>query len=132
VTGGVGISALAFAAVIFLWTPPHFWALATLVERDYREAGIPMLPAVAGYHRTARAMTAYAVATVIVSTVPVLSGELGLLYLVAALAAGAWLVGACQRHLRSLGAGSARKVFLASLGYLGVLFLAAAMDSVVS
>lgn len=132
VTGGVGISALAFAAVIFLWTPPHFWALATLVERDYRQAGIPMLPAVAGYQRTARAMLGYAIATVIVSAVPVINDELGVLYLVTALAAGAWLVAACWTHVRSLGAGSARKVFLASLGYLGLLFLAAAFDSVMS
>jgi protoheme IX farnesyltransferase len=132
VTGGVGVSAVAFAAVIFFWTPPHFWALATLVERDYEQAGIPMLPVVAGPRRTAQAMLRYAVATVIVSVVPVLRGDLGILYLGTALGTGAWLVAACAHHLRSPGPATARKAFLASLGYLGWLFLAAALDSVVS
>ena len=132
VTGGVGVSAVAFAAVIFFWTPPHFWALATLVERDYEQAGIPMLPVVAGPRRTAQAMLGYAVATVIVSVVPVLRGDLGILYLGTALGAGSWLVAACARHLRSPGHATARKAFLTSLGYLGWLFLAAALDSVVS
>lgn len=131
VTGTVGVSALALAAVIFFWTPPHFWALATLVQRDYEQAGIPMLPVVAGHRRTARAMLGYAVATVIVSGVPVLQGDLGILYLGTALGAGAWLVAACARHLRSPGPVTARKAFLTSLGYLGWLFLAAAVDSVV-
>jgi protoheme IX farnesyltransferase len=132
VTGGVGVSALAFAAVIFLWTPPHFWALATLAERDYRQAGIPMLPVVAGHRRTARAMLGYAVATVAASVVPILSGDLGIVYAPAAIAAGAWLVGACHRHLRCPGTASARSVFVTSIGYLGLLFLAAALDSVLS
>lgn len=132
VTGQVGVSAMAFAAVIFLWTPPHFWALATLVERDYEQAGIPMLPVVAGHRRTARAMLAYAIATMIVSVVPVLHGDLGNLYLGAALGSGAWLVDACARHLRSPGPATARKAFLTSLGYLGLLFLAAALDGTVS
>lgn len=132
VTGRVGVSAVAFAAVIFLWTPPHFWALATLVERDYEEAGIPMLPVVAGQRRTARAMLGYATATVIVSVVPVLAGDLGVLYLGTALGAGAWLVDACARHFRAPGPSTARKAFLTSLGYLGLLFLAAGLDSAVT
>lgn len=131
VTGGVGVTAFAFAAVIFLWTPPHFWALATLAGDDYRQAGIPMLPAVAGPRRTARAMLAYAVGAVAASVVPVVSGDLGILYLVVALAAGAWLTGACHRHLRRLEPATARRVFLGSLGYLGALFVAAAVDIVV-
>lgn len=132
VTGGLSVSALAFAAVIFLWTPPHFWAIATLAEGDYRQAGIPMMPVVAGPRRTARAMLGYAVATVAASVVPVLSGDLGIVYLAAAVGAGGWLVAACQRHLRALDRASATKVFVTSLGYVGVLFLAAALDSVVS
>ena len=132
VTGGVGVSALAFAAVIFLWTPPHFWALATLVERDYEHAGIPMLPVVAGHRETARAMLAYAFATLAVSVVPALWGDLGIVYLVSAVAAGGWLVAACLRHLHHLEPSSARRVFVTSLGYVGVVFLAADLDSVVS
>jgi len=128
VTGDVGVSALALAAVIFFWTPPHFWALATLVEDDYRAAGIPMMPAVAGARRTAQAMWAYALGTVAVSLVPVMMGDLGLLYLAVALAAGLWFAHACHHHLRRLEAATARKVFLASLGYLGALFAATALD----
>ena len=132
VTGGLSVSALAFAAVIFLWTPPHFWALATLAERDYRQAGIPMLPVVAGRRRTARAMFGYAIATLAASLVPVMMGDLGVVYLAAAIAVGAWLIAACYRHLRTLERATAMKVFMTSLGYIGVLFLAAALDSVVS
>jgi heme o synthase len=131
VTGIVGPTALALAGVIFLWTPPHFWALATLANDDYRAAGIPMLPAVAGTRRTARAMLAYALAAVAASLVPVVAGDLGALYLAVALAGGAWLARACHQHLRRLERATARRVFLGSLGYLGALFIAAALDVVV-
>lgn len=130
VTGTVGTTALAFAAVIFLWTPPHFWALATLADDDYRAAGIPMLPVVVGSRRTARAMLAYAYATVAASVVPVAVGDLGTLYLSVALVGGAWLVRACHRHLLRLERATARRVFFGSLGYLGAVFAAAAVDVV--
>jgi len=130
VTGTVGASALALAAVVFLWTPPHFWALATLVDDDYRAAGIPMLPAVVGPRRTARAMYAYALGTVAVSLIPVVIGDLGWLYLAVALVVGGWFAGACRRHLHSLEPATARRVFLASLGYLGALFAATSLDVV--
>ena len=132
VTGGLSVSAVAFAAVIFLWTPPHFWAIATLAEQDYRQAGIPMMPVVAGPRRTAWAMLGYAVATVLASLVPAVLGDLGIVYLAAAAGAGGWLVAACCRHLRALERASASRVFVASLGYVGVLFFAAALDSLVS
>jgi protoheme IX farnesyltransferase len=131
VTGTVGVTALALAAVIFLWTPPHFWALATLADEDYRAAGVPMLPAVAGARRTARAMLAYALAAGAVSLVPVVRGDLGILYAAVALAAGVWLAGACHHHLRRLEPVTARRVFLGSLGYLGALFAAAVVDVMV-
>lgn len=130
VTGTVEATAVALAAVIFLWTPPHFWALATLVETDYRAAGIPMLPAVAGPRRTAQSMYAYAVGTVAASLVPVAVGDLGLLYLAVAVGLGAWLLAACHGHLQHLQPVTARRVFLASLGYLGVLFAATTLDVV--
>ncbi|MGH9002783.1 MAG: UbiA family prenyltransferase, partial [Acidimicrobiia bacterium] len=128
VTGTVGATALAFAAVIFLWTPPHFWALATLANDDYQAAGIPMLPAVVGARRTARAMLAYAGGMVLASLVPVAVGDLGALYLSVALIGGAWLVRACHRHVRRLERCTARQVFLGSLAYLAALFAAAAVD----
>jgi heme o synthase len=130
VTGGVGVSALALAGVIFLWTPPHFWALASLADQQYRDAGIPMLPAVAGGSaRAARAMLAYTVATVAVSVIPVVAGDLQTLYLAVALAGGVWMMASCRRHLRAPDRATARQVFLASIVYLAALFLAAAVDA---
>jgi protoheme IX farnesyltransferase len=131
VTGGVGVTALALAGVIFLWTPPHFWALATLAGEQYKDAGVPMLPAVAGSARAARAMLAYSVATVVVSVVPVVVGDLHGLYLLLAVGGGAWLVVSCRDHLRVLERATARRVFLASIGYLAAVFLAASIDAVV-
>jgi heme o synthase len=128
VTGTVGPTALALAAVIFLWTPPHFWALATLAGDEYRGAGIPMLPAVAGWRRTARAMLAYTLGTVAASLIPVVVGDLRGFYLVVALFGGVWLTGRCLDHVRSPDRATARRVFLTSIGYLAALFLAAAVD----
>jgi protoheme IX farnesyltransferase len=130
VDGGVSVTAIALASVIFLWTPPHFWALATVVDDDYRGAGVPMRPSVVGAARTAQSMKAYALGTVVASLVPVVMGDLRGLYLTVALAAGGWLVVACEEHRRLLEPSSARRVFLTSLGYLGALFLAAAADVV--
>ena len=130
VDGGVSVTAVALAAVIFLWTPPHFWALATVVDEDYRAAGVPMRPSVVGAARTARSMKAYALGTVVASLVPVVLGDLRGLYLAVALAAGGWLVVACDEHCSLLQPSSARRVFLTSLGYLGALFAAAAADVV--
>jgi protoheme IX farnesyltransferase len=130
VDGGVSLTAVALAAVIFLWTPPHFWALATIVDDDYRAAGVPMRPSVIGAARTARSMKTYALATLGVSLIPVIVGDLRGLYLAVALAAGGWLVTACEEHRRLVEAATARRVFLVSLAYLGALFLAAAVDVV--
>jgi protoheme IX farnesyltransferase len=92
---------------------------------------VPMLPVVAGPLRTARAMLLYALATVAVSLVPVLVGDLKAFYLAVALGVGGWLVAACWQHLRRLELASARSVFLTSLSYLGLLFVAAATDTMV-
>ncbi len=128
VTGTVSVTALALAAVIFLWTPPHFWALATLAKDDYQAAGVPMMPAVAGSRRTARAMLAYAAGMLAASLVPGIAGDLQALYLLVAAAGGVWLLRACHHHVRRLERATARRVFLGSLAYLGALFVAAAVD----
>jgi protoheme IX farnesyltransferase len=131
VTGHVGLAAVELAAVILLWTPPHFWALATILEADYRSVGIPMLPVVAGRAVAARRMLVYAVATVAVSVAPPLWTELGPGYVVAALVLGSWLVAVCVRHRRLLTAASAGRVFRASMLYLAAVFLAAAVGGAV-
>ncbi len=127
-TGGLDATALALAAVIFLWTPPHFWALATLLREDYRRAGIPMLPVVARPERTARDMLAYAAATVAVSLLPAAWRGLGPTYALAAAALGAALLGLAHAYRRDLGAAGAGRLYLYSLVYLAVLFAAAALD----
>ena len=128
VTGTISTTAIALAAVIFLWTPPHFWALATLANEEYQAAGVPMLPAVAGPRRTATNMLRYAAGLLAASLVPVVTGDLGAIYLVVALAAGGWFVGACRRHVRRLEPATARQVFLGSLAYLAAVFMAATLD----
>jgi heme o synthase len=128
VTGTISTTAIALAAVIFLWTPPHFWALATLANEEYQAAGIPMLPAVAGPRRTATTMLRYAAGLLVASLGPVVTGDLGAIYLVVALIAGGWFVGTCRRHLRRLEPATARRVFLASLTYLAAVFMAATLD----
>ena len=71
-------------AIVFLWTPPHFWALALLIKRDYAAAGVPMLPVVRGESETARQIVLYTVALVAFTLAPALWGQFGLVYLVAA------------------------------------------------
>ena len=131
VTGRVGTTALALAVVILLWTPPHFWALAILLEADYRRGGVPMLPVVAGRCVTARRMLLYAIATVAVTVAPPLWADLGRVYGVAAAVLGVWFVRLCELHRREPSNARAAKVFHASMLYLAALFLAAAAGAAV-
>src|SRR4029453_1021791 len=71
-------------AVVFLWTPPHFWALALLIKRDYANAGVPMLPVVRGERETVKEILLYTAALVAFTLAPALWGQFGLVYLVAA------------------------------------------------
>lgn len=127
-TGSVGSTALALAAVIFLWTPPHFWALATLLREDYRRVGVPMLPAVASPERTARLMLSYAAGAIVASVAPVAWGGLGFVYLPVALAAGFELLRRAEAYRRHPDPSRARKIYVYSLVYLAGLFTAAALD----
>src|ERR1700737_600732 len=85
VTGRLDLTALALFAVIFFWTPPHFWALAQLIRRDYEQAGVPMLPVVAGDLPAKRQSLFYAVLTVAASAVPFFTHAGGWVYLAGAL-----------------------------------------------
>jgi protoheme IX farnesyltransferase len=128
VTGEVGVPAVALFAIIFLWTPPHFWALAILLEDDYRRAGVPMLPSVAGTPAAARQIAAYTAALLAASLVPVETGDLGWVYGAAAALLGgrfAWLAVAL---VRDPSRAAARRTFLFSLTYLAALFAAMGVD----
>ena len=86
-TGNLTLPALWLFLIVFFWTPPHFWALALLIKRDYEAAHIPMLPVVRGERETTRQIVLYAVVLVAVTVAPFVGGTLGLPYLVAALVA---------------------------------------------
>lgn len=120
VTGSLDLTAWSLFAVVFFWTPPHFWALAQLIRGDYAEAGVPMLPVVAGDQAAKRQSLAYSVIVLVVSTVPYLTGRAGLVYLIGAMILGAGLVALAALDLR--GRRWTRPLFLYTIGYMGALF----------
>jgi protoheme IX farnesyltransferase len=130
-TGNLAIPALFLFLIVFLWTPPHFWALALLIKRDYAAAGIPMLPVVRGETETARAIVRYSLALVAVTVLPVAWRTLGMVYLAAALALGVALVGLALALQRETTPVRARRLFSFSLAYLALLFVAMAVDPLV-
>jgi protoheme IX farnesyltransferase len=134
VTGSLAWAPFILFAVVFFWTPPHFWALAIRYREDYARAGVPMLPVVASPQRVAREIVAYSWLTVLVSLVlwPVATGWL---YGVLAAAAGVLLVGAAHRLLARTRQGenakAAMQLFHLSNSYLAFLFVAVAVDTFV-
>jgi protoheme IX farnesyltransferase len=124
----VGWGAWALAAIIFFWTPPHFWSLALCRADEYRAAGIPMLPVVAGTARTARAIFAGALLTLAASLVPVLTGDLGPLYAVLAVALGVGLARSAAGLLREPSASRAWRNYKLSNYYLLGLFTGMLID----
>ncbi len=130
-TGGLTVAALYPFAIVFLWTPPHFWALSLLVKDDYGRAGIPMLPVARGERVTRREILAYSIALVALTMAPFATGLFGLPYLVAALTLGAGFVGLAVALLVRPSATAAVRLHVASLAYLALLFGAMAIDRVI-
>jgi protoheme IX farnesyltransferase len=129
-TGNLTLPAIALFAIVFVWTPPHFWALALLIKENYAAAKVPMLPNVRGDRETARQIVLYTVGMVAVTLVPVALGWSGLVYLGSALALGAvflWLAVKLQRELTKR---RAAVLFHYSLLYLALLFAAMALDPI--
>jgi heme o synthase len=127
-TGNLTLPAVWLFLIVFLWTPPHFWALALLIRRDYEAAQIPMLPVVRGERETTRQIVWYSLVLVGVTFVPVVWGTLGLPYLVAAIALGGaflWLAIVLRRETTPR---HAAVLFHYSLLYLALLFVAMALD----
>jgi protoheme IX farnesyltransferase len=130
-TGHLGWAALAMFAIVFVWTPPHFWALALMIKEHYARAGVPMLPVTKGDRATAKQIVWYSLVMVAVTLVPVAFGVFGLAYGVCALLLGAvftWLAVELQRTLERR---AAVKLFHFSLLYLALLFVAMAIDAVI-
>jgi heme o synthase len=130
-TGDVTVPALLLFVIVFVWTPPHFWALALLIKDNYRAAGVPMLPVVRGDRETARQIVVYSVGLVGVTLLPAAFGSAGLLYLASALALGAVFLWLAERLRRDTSPRRAMLLFHYSLLYLALLFVALAVDPVV-
>ena len=128
VTGDLTLPALWLFLIVFLWTPPHFWALALLIRRDYEAAGIPMLPVVRGERETARQIVLYAAALVAFTLVPFIWGPLGVAYLTAAIALGGAFLWLALKLWRERTPRRAAMLFHFSLLYLALLFVAMAVD----
>jgi protoheme IX farnesyltransferase len=128
VSGSVGIETFLLFLVIFLWTPPHFWALALVKSGDFARAGLPMLPNVVGPDRTRRHILAYTALLVPCGFMPVVLGFGGMAYaVVSALGGGAMAVLAVQLVLRRGGEAEMRipqQLFAFSILYLFLLFAA--------
>jgi heme o synthase len=119
-TGRLDLTAFALFAVIFFWTPPHFWALAQLIKADYARARIPMLPVVSGERTAKRQSVGYAVLTAIVSVIPFFTGSAGDVYMAGAVVLGVGLVGMTVLDLS--GRRWTRRLFAYSLIYVALLF----------
>jgi protoheme IX farnesyltransferase len=128
-TGNLALPALFLFLIVFVWTPPHFWALALLIKRDYAAARIPMLPVVRGERETTKQIVLYSLALVVVTLVPFAWHTLGWGYLVAALVLGAWFVRLAWRLRRETTPRRASALFHYSLLYLALLFVAMAVDA---
>jgi protoheme IX farnesyltransferase len=124
----IGALAWLLAAVLFLWTPPHFWSLAIANEAEYAAAGVPMLPVVVGSARAARIVHAHAIALVLVSLLPVLFGA-GWVYLTGALIGGAHFLRRTHALAQRPGRGTAMASFFASMVQLSVLLAAVVIDA---
>jgi heme o synthase len=119
-TGHLDLTAFSLFAVVFFWTPPHFWALAQVIKADYALANIPMLPVVSGERSAKRQSVAYAVVTAFVSVIPFLTRSAGEVYLAGAVVLGVGLVGLTVLDLS--GRRWTRRLFAYSIAYVALLF----------
>jgi protoheme IX farnesyltransferase len=128
-TGKVDLVAVYLFLIVFYWTPPHFWALALLKQRDYVKAGVPMAPLVWGERETMRQMLWYTVILIAITILPATFGAFGSIYLASASLLGALLFAGIVRMMRAPDwTGPAWWVYKYSLLYLALLFVAMAVD----
>jgi protoheme IX farnesyltransferase len=129
VTNRVDLAAIYLFLIIFYWTPPHFWALALLKQRDYGNAGVPMAPLVWGERETMDQMLWYTLILIPLTLLPVAFGAFGVVYFVSASALGGWLLAGVIRIRRAeMWTKTAWKVYKFSLLYLALLFVAMVID----
>jgi len=123
VTGDIGLGAIALFAIIFLWTPPHSWALALFRRGDYENAGVPMMPVVAGERETKRQILIYTVVMIAATFAPVAVGMSGWLYGVGIALLGLGFMQRAWKLWRDDGTDSARPLFFFSIMYLFAIFV---------
>jgi protoheme IX farnesyltransferase len=129
VTGSLTWSAVVLFAIVFYWTPPHFWALSLLMKDEYAKAGVPMMPVVRGEDETRRQILLYTLLLFLVTQLPVCGGLLGAFYMVvAAVLSGLFCVGAVALQ-RSRERRQALRLYLFSLAYLALLFASMVIDA---
>lgn len=131
-TGGLALDALFPFLIIFLWTPPHFWALALMISDDYKRTGVPMLPVVKGPQVTRVQILVYSVLLVGFTIVPVITGLFGALYLAVAGILGAAFIAGAYVLLKTPSQRAALRLYLGSLAYLFILFAAMAADRILA
>ena len=127
VTGGLSGMAFYLFAIVFFWTPPHFWALSLLMKDEYAKVGVPMLPVVRGEDETRRQILLYTVLLYAVTQLPFCAGGLGIAYLIPSMALGAAFVFFAVKLLRTKDRLWALRTYLFSLAYLALLFLSMAI-----
>jgi heme o synthase len=135
VTGNVGVPALLLFALVFYWTPPHFWALSLRIRKDYAAAGVPMLPVVRGIPETTRQILLYTLLMIAISLVLFAVARMGAVYLIAAVVLGAiflWRAIVLWRQGSSPEQSTAQaiRLYKYSISYLTLLFLAVAVDAI--
>jgi protoheme IX farnesyltransferase len=131
VTNSITLSAIWLFAIIFYWTPPHFWALSLLIQKDYEKASIPMMPVVMGEPETRKQIFLYSLLLLAVTLVLFAMGAMGYLYLAGALVLGGILVYMSVRLLRDKTKKWARTLFWYSNCYLAMIFAVMVIDRVI-
>jgi protoheme IX farnesyltransferase len=129
VTGGLDPTALYLFAIVFYWTPPHFWALSLLMKDEYARVGVPMMPVVHGETETRRQIVLYTVLLTVLTLLPVVFGFFGAIYAIAAVGLGAAFLWLAVRLQRVADRRSALRTYLYSLAYLALLFVAMVADA---
>jgi protoheme IX farnesyltransferase len=127
--GSLSGTAIYLFAIVFFWTPPHFWALSLLMKDEYARVGVPMLPVVRGERETRRQILLYTILLYAVSQLPFCAGGMGAIYLVSSLILGAGFIGGSVALYRRADRRSALRLYLFSLLYLALLFASMVADA---
>ncbi|MDE0719129.1 MAG: heme o synthase [Dehalococcoidia bacterium] len=130
VTGSVDLPALYLFTIVFFWTPPHFWALALMIQDDYADAGVPMLPVVVGEERTVQNIFMYSLALIALTILFAASDAVGLIYLGSAVVLGGFFIHLAWKLKQDYSIRRAKHLYLYSLLYLALLFAVMLADSV--